>query len=71
VRLSRLPILVLLVFVVVMTAYVYRLEHRPDADAAREAGADEIAILASVGLLHVGVGASLGRLAIPALCRGL
>jgi hypothetical protein len=49
-----------------MTAYIYAFVHRPDADYAQEVGADEVAILASVALLHVALGFVLGLLAILA-----
>lgn len=44
-----------------MVAYIYGFEHRPDADRAREIGPDELLVLATVALLHVALGAVVGR----------
>jgi hypothetical protein len=60
-------VLVLAVFAVGMTLYVYGYEHRADADYAREEGLDETFVLASATLLHVVLGAALRFKAVPAL----
>ncbi len=51
----------LVVYCGAMTVYVYAFEHREDADYARQTGADEILVLLSVALLHVALGAVVGR----------
>ena len=56
-----MPALALLVYAASMTAYIYGFEDRPDADYAREYGADEYAVLSSVALLHVALGALVRR----------
>jgi hypothetical protein len=56
--------LVLLVYVVAMTAYIYAFVHQPEPDYAREVGAAEAATLASLALLHVALGFVIGPLAI-------
>jgi len=55
------PTLALLLYAAAMAAYVYGFEHRPDADRAREVGVDEVAVLASVALLHLALGAVVAR----------
>jgi hypothetical protein len=63
---SALAPLAWLVYVVAMTAYIYAFVHRPEPDQAHEVGAAELAIIASVALLHVALGFVIGPLAILA-----
>jgi hypothetical protein len=61
--LPAVPISALLIYAGAMVAYIYGFEHRPDADYAREIGPDEVLVLASVAMLHLALGAVVGRLA--------
>jgi hypothetical protein len=63
---SALTAFTLLVYAAAMTAYIYGVEHRPDADYAREEGADELVIFAIVALLHIALGVVVGRRALIA-----
>lgn len=64
---SALAPLAVVVYVAAMTAYIYAFVHRPDADFASEIGPDEVAVFASVALLHVALGFVVGprALAVP------
>jgi hypothetical protein len=53
---SAVAPLLLLVYVAVMTTYIYAFVHRPEPDYASEVGAGEAVVIASVVLLHVALG---------------
>lgn len=71
--LPAVPTFALLIYAGAMVAYIYGFEHRPDADYAREIGPDELLVLAAVAVLHLALGAVVGRwtvvlaLALPVL----
>jgi hypothetical protein len=52
-RRFAVPVFAVLIYAAAMTAYVYGFEDRPDADYARETGADEILVFAGVAAPHV------------------
>ena len=51
----------LLIYGGAMVAYIYGFEHRSDADRAREIGPDELLVFSAVAMLHVALGAVVGR----------
>ncbi len=59
--LPAVPIFALLIYAGAMIGYIYGFEHRPDADYAREIGPDEVLVLAAIAMLHLALGAVVGR----------